>query len=240
MRATGLARHYQHLKARERFLLVLEALARGDKQEARRLNDTCPRAPYIIDDPAYTELREASRLIVSVFTVFWLQAERDFRVAEAMVEAYLEMMQSFTRGWVLGANHGWRRAGREGALYAVKGRTPTEEELDEAGLGHAIESFPGELESLFRKRASTLKGTYEGLVRFCATVGLDPIKLLSWYPPVLEEIEARRGLLEGEIPPDEELAERIRQLLLLRWPQDEADGAAGSGAPVKGRSPTAH
>ena len=49
----ALGRHYHILDGRERFVAMLEAMARGDGAEERRLEDACPRGAYLQDDPAY-------------------------------------------------------------------------------------------------------------------------------------------------------------------------------------------
>ena len=102
----------------------------------------------------------------------------------------------------------------------MDGREPSAEELDEIGFAAAIDGFPEKYEKRHRKLANEVKGIYEGLVRFCQAVGLEPEKLLAWYPPILEDIEDLRGLLENdEIKPDEELATRLFEALVSSWPE---------------------
>ena len=50
---TALAKLYDRLTPDERFRAFVSALARKDKQEVDRLNDTCPRKTYVADDMAY-------------------------------------------------------------------------------------------------------------------------------------------------------------------------------------------
>lgn len=42
----GLGKLYERLTPEERFALDVEAMARGDAEESRRLVDTCPRRTY--------------------------------------------------------------------------------------------------------------------------------------------------------------------------------------------------
>ena len=50
MAADPMSRHYAALTAPERFALVVEAMARRDSAEADRLEDTCPRLTYRMED----------------------------------------------------------------------------------------------------------------------------------------------------------------------------------------------
>lgn len=44
---------YRNFTPSERLALFWAAMGRGDEAEADKLNDTCPRAKYMIDDPHY-------------------------------------------------------------------------------------------------------------------------------------------------------------------------------------------
>ena len=59
----------------------------------------------------------------------------------------------------------------------------------------------------------------QGYAGGCA-VGVEPEKLLAWYPPILDDIEELRGLLENDdIEPDEELTTRVFEALVTSWPE---------------------
>ena len=46
--------------------------------------------------------------------------------------------------------------------------------------------------------------------------------MLAWYPPVLDDVEDLRGLLDNDdIKPDEELATRLFELLVSNWPRGQ-------------------
>src|SRR4028118_1353999 len=48
-----IARDYATLSGEERFRLAIEAMARGDTTEERRLDDSCPQLVYRCDDEQY-------------------------------------------------------------------------------------------------------------------------------------------------------------------------------------------
>jgi hypothetical protein len=54
MKQNGLGKLYDCLTPEERFRLDVEAMARGDKQESRRLTDTCPRRTFTMNEPGFT------------------------------------------------------------------------------------------------------------------------------------------------------------------------------------------
>jgi len=53
MKEAGLARLYDRLTAQERVRLVLEAMAREDHEEMKRLAEACPRKTYTMADADY-------------------------------------------------------------------------------------------------------------------------------------------------------------------------------------------
>ena len=184
-----------------------------------RLGRSCPREGWKIADPAYTDLLDQSRLTAACFTFLWLSAAQDYRASIYATESYFSAMRSWIKGYAEGANSAWKRAGRKKVLFDVEGRQPSAEELDEIGFAAAIDGFPEKYEKRHQKLASGVKGTYEGFVRFCQAVGVEPEKLLAWYPPILADIEDLQGLLENdEIKPDEELATRVFEALVTNWP----------------------
>jgi hypothetical protein len=59
----------------ERYRLAIDAHARGDLDEVRRLSDTCPEEKYFSQDPAYTERMKAS-LVIAPWAANFLQRAR--------------------------------------------------------------------------------------------------------------------------------------------------------------------
>ena len=67
--ATDPTRHYEQLGPQERVTLLLEAMARDDAAEARRLRRTCPRATYTAEDPEFEDRWTMAFDILAVVTI---------------------------------------------------------------------------------------------------------------------------------------------------------------------------
>ena len=215
MKRKPLERGYEQLTPRERFLVALEALSRGDDDEMDRLGRSCPRKAYEKRDAGFTDLIEASSRTAMLFAVSWLSAAQEYRGSFLAGECFV----AARRGWFVGFDQGVRSAGKR-ASCKKDDPEPTVEELDQMGLAFAIDEFPKKYDDLHQKLGAKLKGVYGGFVRFCQAVGVEPEKLLACYPPMLDDIEDLRGLLENdEIEPNEEHATRVFETLVANWPE---------------------
>ena len=63
MKKDGLKKLYDRLSPEERFKLFIEAIARGDEEEGRNLEKSCPRVVYEMNAMAYEDLVGASEKI---------------------------------------------------------------------------------------------------------------------------------------------------------------------------------
>jgi hypothetical protein len=63
MRKDSLRKFYDRLTPEERFRLYIEAIARGDEEEWRNLEKSCPRLVYEMNDRAYEDRVRASEEI---------------------------------------------------------------------------------------------------------------------------------------------------------------------------------
>ncbi len=70
------------------------------------------------------------------------------------------------------------------------------------GLTDATEN---EIVIVLIERCRELRGVHAGLLLFCERARLDWWALLAWWPPVIEEIEKMRSVLDGEM--DEGIAD---------------------------------
>lgn len=76
-----------------------------------------------------------------------------------------------------------------------------------------------ELDDLLIRRSAALKGVYVGYRRFCDAARLDWRALLVWWPPILDEIERVREMLEDEtIGTSAEMAAAVYRILASGWP----------------------
>ena len=128
-----------------------------------------------------------------LFCVSWLSAAQEYRRSFLAGECFV----AARRGWFVGFAQGIRSAG-EPASRKKDASGPTVEELDQMGFAFAIDEFPKKYDDLHQKLAARVKGIYQGFVRLCETVGVEPEKVLVWCPPILGDIEDLRGLLEND------------------------------------------
>lgn len=71
---------------------------------------------------------------------------------------------------------------------------------------------------LLIRRGEELRGAYAGYLRFCTAARLDWRTLLQWWPPILDEIEAVRFLLDDDVfDTSEEVAGIVYGLLTSAW-----------------------
>lgn len=115
-------------------------------------------------------------------------------VAQSFCVAWLWNHQQFTQAqWCLVARE---RAVRDGLTTATATETV----------------------ELVMRRGRELKGVYVALLRFCDAVRLDWRDLLQWWPPILDEIEMVRVILDSDdYATSEETADVTYQLLVTVW-----------------------
>lgn len=96
------------------------------------------------------------------------------------------------------------------------------------GLTEATED---EITVVLVERSCELRSVHAGLLLFCERARLDWRALLAWWPPVIEEIEKMRSLLDGEMDEGiETIAEGVCRSLAACLPalvDDRADDAGG-------------
>jgi hypothetical protein len=92
--AAKLSRHYDALSGAERFVAAIEAMARGDEEEERRLDDACPRAAYTIDEPAYRD-RMSHSFAASAIAAMSVVRDLDALRAVAAVRDVVAMFRAF-------------------------------------------------------------------------------------------------------------------------------------------------
>jgi hypothetical protein len=179
------------------------------------------------------DLLEASWRIADQFVILWLSTVLDYHLSIAAEFGYIGRIQNFVKGYALGANATAKRERPSDRVpFNVEGREPTGEELDAIGFTAAVDGFPKRLEKRHRDLGARVKAIYEGLRRFSKDVDVEPEKLLVWFPPILEDVESLRGLLENkDLPADEERAEMSRRVFLRCWPDAMRPGNEGRVLP---------
>jgi hypothetical protein len=240
VKQNGLGKLYDRLTPEERFKLDVEAMARGDEEESRRLTDTCPRRPYTMREVAFSG-RWHGALELMLITLLDLRQRMDkVQMIDAFRESlpYLDVLwqndthQAYFDGHISGSRHSWRMASKSGeppgweedeeaernADLATEGDL---EKIDERGA-HAFDFITNALDKLEREFTEEAFAQWSAFVGFCADeLGLEAIKLVKAIMP--EAVEYVQGLEERaarlEIEADEESVEEYRAIIGEAWPK---------------------
>jgi hypothetical protein len=226
MRKDKLGKFYDRLDPDERFRLVLEAAARGDEEEIKRLRDTCPRETYTAIDIAFTDRISGSFKITMILCQVLTPSLTELRMLAACrkVLSYAtdqcinKARLAYVRGHETGASRAWKAAGKKGdPPKRLWKRTVQDNAAMEAQLGdlqvitgylrEAIAGFlQNELEGKERRAASEVLTIWEAFTTFCnEQLQLEPETLLqAWFEPTLHEIEELENLPE---PPEVDVKE---------------------------------
>ena len=212
MRKDKLGKLYDRLDPDERFRLGLKAAARGDKEDMKRLRDTCPRETYTANDTAFTNRISGSQAMT--MRLFELLAPRltKLRTLTAFREALPytfdncinEARLAYLRGHEKGASRAWEAAGKNGTPPIRLWKKAKLEDLHTIE-GHLREklvfSLLDEVEERERRSARVALTVWEAFAKVCNEhLQLEPETLLgAWYKPLLPEIEELETLQD---PPE--------------------------------------
>jgi hypothetical protein len=169
----GLARFYDILTPDERFRLLVQAEARGDAVEARRLVETCPRRTYSQRDDAFARRWDTMGYLT-------MALYGDLRPL-ALLLCFLEVLGDLARGGVWG-------------LLGVP--RPADADGEDAVPGW----FLALLDGLRRQVARKARGVWDGFATACREdLGLEPETALGATEQgryLLERMAEHRELLE--------------------------------------------
>jgi len=205
-----LERMYERLQPRERARLAVEAMARGDGLDLKKIVKTCPRKEYTMTDAAYSDSVQASRIAVYVTAIDlerWLArldmcaVWRDHviwtlgRMADAAVEDYY-------RGYEAGAEMAWAAAGRRGK--------PPVHDSDPDAIHQCLTETAVKAQDVIGRieedLAAECKAMLDGLdLALREELRLDaPTALRAWAEPILGDLERHREALDAaKVDPEE-------------------------------------
>jgi hypothetical protein len=241
VKQNGLGKLYDRLTPEERFKLDVEAMARGDKEESRRLTDTCPRRPYTMTEIAFSG-RWHGALELMLITLLDLRQRMDkVQMIDAFRETlpYLDVLwqndthQAYFDGHFSGSRHAWRTAGKSGEPpgwedddeQAERNRDPAIDadtvKIDERGA-HASDFITNALDKLEREFTEEAFAQWSAFVGFCADeLELEAIKLVKAIMPeaveYVQSLEGRAARLVIEA--DEKSVEEYRAIIGEVWPK---------------------
>jgi hypothetical protein len=241
MKHNALGQLYDRLTPEERFRLDVEAMARGDEEESRRLTDTCPRRTYTMNDVAFSGRWHGASELMLVTLLDLRQRMDKVQMIDAFREVvpYLDtfwhddMHEAYFKGHISGSRHAWRMAGKSGeppgweedeeaAEENAEPAIDTDlEKIDERGA-HAFDFITNALDRLEREFTEEAFAQWSAFVGFCADeLEIEPMKLVkAIMPPAAEyvqRLEERANRLGIEA--DEESAQEYRTIIAEMWPK---------------------
>ncbi len=118
----ALEKLYERLTLEERFKLDIEAHARGDERESRRLVDSCPIRNYTMTDWAFSGRWQTATEIVMAVSVDLCQHMSRLNMIDALQETLPyartvyqnEASIAYMSGHESGSRYAWERAGMDG------------------------------------------------------------------------------------------------------------------------------
>jgi hypothetical protein len=230
----GLGKLYNRFTGEERFRLVIEALFRGDEEEAESLSETCPRATYTMSELAYGDRLKASSQITMVLCLDLTPRLAKLRMIEAFQEIlpYLfnrsidEAHSSYLDGHEAGSKRAWEAAGKEGdppgwAEGDEEDEDPVmEEELRRVSsrLKEEAGDFADFLEEPTRHIVRDTLTIWKAFEGFCTKeLLLEPEKLVkAWFEPMLPDIEKLKDIPDSP-EADPERLEEYEAALKRTW-----------------------
>ena len=240
MKQNGLGKLYDRLTPEERFKLDVDAMARGDTEESRRLVDTCPRLHYRMTDLQFSGRWESALLLCMAalmdlrYTVAKLRMIDAFRVVipYAQTLAQDSALDAYFKGHESGSYHAWNAAGKSGRppAWPELGMDPDDVEQDpamerdiaevDAQVDKYGELLPELLERLERQLATEALAVWEGFCGFCEEeMELSPEKLLqATFAPTLEDVRWFEELARRlELQADQAAVEEVREDMSAHW-----------------------
>jgi hypothetical protein len=240
MKHNRLGKLYDRLTPEERFRLDVEAMARGDEEESRRLTDTCPRWTYTMNEVAFSG-RWHGAVELTMMTLLDLRSRMDkvqmidaFRVVLPYLDTFWQndTHKAYFEGHISGSRHAWRVAGKEGEPPGWEDDEAAErnadpaidadlEKINERGA-HAFDFITNALDRLEREFTEEAFAQWSALTGFCTDeLEIEAMKLVKTIMP--EAAEYVQGLEERaarlEIDPDEESMQEYRAILEEVWPR---------------------
>jgi hypothetical protein len=240
MKQNGLGKLYDRLTPEERFRLDVEAMARGDSEESRRLVDTCPRRSYTMTDVGFSGRWDGAIQLC-------MAALLDFRYTTAklrMIEAFRTVipysqtlaqdaaLDAYFDGHRSGSYHAWNAAGKTGRPPAwpeldlepddVERDPAMERDMDEieAKVKKHGQLLPELMDRLERDLATEALAVWEAFSGFCEEeMGISSEKLLqATFGPALEDVMWFKDLCDRlELEAEPAAAEEHREALGAHW-----------------------
>jgi len=240
MNRKGLGKLYDKLTPEERFRLDIEAMARGDEEESRKLVETCPRRSYVMNDLGFAGRWDGAiqMTLVTLLDLRPVVAKLRMIAAFRAVFPYCRTLAqddahfAYFDGHEAGSRHAWKRASMEGEPPGWEDEEGTAEENADPAMDRDLEKISlrveesfdlipgGLLDRLERELVGEAVAVWEAYTQFCEEeVGLGAEKVLRATFELallnvrfLEELADRLGL-----EPEPATVEEYRAALAEGW-----------------------
>ena len=255
----GVGKLYDRLSPSERFRLDVEAQARGDEAESRRLVDTCPRRNYSMTDWAFSGRWQTTTEILLAVCVELSQYMSRLNMIDAIRETlpyahvvyHNETDSAYLSGHEAGSRYAWKRAGMDGdppgwAPLDEEGESTDAEDFDPA-IDEALETLnarleeadimPGLLTRLEDKTTQEAWTLFEAFSSFCREeLEVEPEKVTkALFEPIVarfEDLKARKEKFDTEA--DEGVASEYAAAFSEAW-QSYLQGARRLSSKLSGQ-----
>jgi hypothetical protein len=240
MKRKGLEGLYDRFTPEERFRLDVEACARGDEQESRRLLERCPRRTYTMNDWAFSNRWQTAMKLTDAVCFDLSHRLSNLRTIDALREVLphvripyrQEAEDAYFSGHEAGSRYAWRRAGMEGdppGWGPPEDEEAIEEDFDPAVDGEleALDArlqeadiSPTLLDRLERELAQEAWEVWEAFAIFSkSSLDIEPEKLLkAVFEPLLAGVEDLKRRREGlAFEADKERIAEYEQMLVEVW-----------------------
>jgi hypothetical protein len=255
----GVAKFYDRLSPSERFRLAVEAQARGDETESRRLVDSCPIRNYRMTDRAFSGRWQTTTEIVLALCVELSQYMSRLNMIDAIRETlpyvhvvyHNEMDSAYLSGHEAGSSYAWKRAGMDGdppgwAPLGEDGESTDAEDFDPAieevleATGARLEEadiMPELLSRLEEKTTQEAWTLFEAFSSFCREeLEVEPEKVTkALFEPIVarfEDLKARKEKFDTEA--DEGVASEYAAAFSEAW-QSYLQGARRLSGKLSGQ-----
>lgn len=231
---SSITKGYETLTGPERFVLLIEAMARKDEVECDRLEDTCPQLVYRCEDVEFRDRVRRAYHVAATVCLNMREGMAQIRMAEAIRLTATQFIDTPTRvaevAFLYGREYGKWEAG---AIDQIKMPNQASIQADiskDADLrkqlgdlreivAHSVDLLATSVhESVGRVHAVELLSHWEGFSRFCRdTLGLDALTLVRAYGLQQRDLatEVLRAYPDARL--DEAEATRIAEQCRSSW-----------------------
>ena len=239
MNRKGLGKLYVKLTPVERFKLDIEAMARGDEDESRRLVETCPRRSYVMNDLGFAGRWDGAIQMTLVTLLDLRPVVAKLRMIAAF-RAVFPYCRTFAQddahfayfdGREAGSRRAWERAGMEREPPGWEDDEGTAEENADPAMEEDLEKIslrveksfdliPGLLDRLERELAAEAVAVWEAYTQFCEEeTGLGAEKVLrATFEQALQNVRFLEELADRlGLEPEPATVEEYRAALAEGW-----------------------